>query len=163
METLLKLLEERPPTIMVVGDVMCDNYIFGKVSRISPEAPVPVFERGERLRTLGGAANVAANLRALGCDVRLIGAIGADSAGSHVRVLLNRQGISDRWLTEDSTRPTTEKTRLVAQQQHILRLDKESRTPLSQSISSKVREDVDTSLAECDGVVCSDYDKGVCT
>ena len=107
-------LQQRRPTILVVGDVMCDTYLWGKVGRISPEAPVPIFESAERRQVLGGAANVAANLRALGCEVRLLGVIGADATGRCVREQLYEQGIADTWLMEDVTRPTTEKTRLIA-------------------------------------------------
>src|SRR5215468_11441086 len=104
MEALLdSCLQRRRPTVLVVGDIMCDTYLWGAVSRISPEAPVPVFESMERRQTLGGAANVAANLRALGCEVRLLGVIGADAAGQCVRELLRRQGIDDTTVLEDSS------------------------------------------------------------
>ena len=163
MKALLKELESRPPTVLVVGDVMCDTYVFGKVSRISPEAPVPVFEKTEQFRRLGGAANVAANFRALGCAVRLIGVVGADSGACHVRSLLHEQGIADTWLIEDASRPTTEKTRLVAQQQQVLRLDRESRRPISDCVIAQVLAHARSLMEEVDGVVCSDYQKGVCT
>ena len=78
-------LQQRRPTILVVGDIMCDTYLWGKVSRISTEAPVPIFESTERRHVLGGAANVAANLRALGCDVRLLGVIGAEESEMTLR------------------------------------------------------------------------------
>src|SRR3989304_259224 len=123
--------ENHRPAVLVVGDVMCDVYLWGKVSRISPEAPVPIFESVERKQALGGAGNVAANLRALGCKVYLLGVVGADAAGRCVRDLLQQQGMGDSWLLEDTTRPTTEKTRLIAHQQQVLRLDQESRVPLS--------------------------------
>jgi D-beta-D-heptose 7-phosphate kinase/D-beta-D-heptose 1-phosphate adenosyltransferase len=163
MERLLKLLEERPPTIMVVGDVMCDNYILGKINRISPEAPVPVFESTEQFRRLGGAGNVAANLRALGCAVRIIGVVGADGGGRRVRLLLHEHDIPDTWLIEDAARPTTEKTRLVAQQQHVLRLDQETRTPIGAPLTSQVLAHAAALIKEVDCVVCSDYQKGVCS
>ena len=99
-------LQQRRPTILVVGDIMCDTYLWGKVSRISTEAPVPIFESMERRHVLGGAANVAANLRALGCDVRLLGVIGADATGRCVREQLHEQGIADTWLVQDETRLT---------------------------------------------------------
>ena len=164
MEALLdRCLQKRLPTVLVVGDIICDIYLWGAVSRISPEAPVPVFESMERRQTLGGAANVAANLRALGCEVRLLGVIGADAAGQCVRELLQQRGIADTWLVEDVTRPTTEKTRLIAHQQHVLRLDRESRTPLASSLVTQILQRGEALVAEVDGVVCSDYQKGVCT
>jgi D-beta-D-heptose 7-phosphate kinase / D-beta-D-heptose 1-phosphate adenosyltransferase len=155
-------LQRRRPTVLVVGDIMCDTYLWGKVRRISPEAPVPIFESTERRQVLGGAANVAANLRALGCDVRLLGVIGADGTGRCVREQLSEQGIADTWLVQDVTRPTTEKTRLIASQQQLLRLDYESQTPLSPSLVSQVLQAVEPLMRDIDGVVCSDYRKGVC-
>ncbi len=120
---LSRLFENHRPAVLVVGDVMSDVYLWGKVNRISPEAPVPIFESVERKQTLGGAGNVAANLRALGCEVYLLGVVGADGAARSVRELLMELGISDSWLLEDGARPTTEKTRLIAHQQQVLRLD----------------------------------------
>jgi D-beta-D-heptose 7-phosphate kinase / D-beta-D-heptose 1-phosphate adenosyltransferase len=163
MKTLLKHLEDRPPTVLLVGDVMCDHYVFGRINRISPEAPVPVFEKTEEFRRLGGAANVAANLRALGCAVRLVSVVGADSGACHVRSLLHEQGIADMWLIEDATRPTTEKTRLVAHQQQVLRVDQESRRPVSDLLAAQLLSHVRSLMKDVDGVVCSDYEKGVCT
>src|SRR5215467_642887 len=155
-------LQRRRPTVLVVGDIMCDTYLWGKVSRISPEAPVPIFESTERRQVLGGAANVAANLRALGCDVRLLGVIGADATGRCIREQMYEQGIADTWLVQDVTRPTTEKTRLIASQQQLLRLDSESQTPLSPSLVSQALQSVEPLMRDIDGVVCSDYRKGVC-
>ena len=164
MEILLeRCLQARRPTVLVVGDVMCDIYLWGTVQRISPEAPVPVFESTARHQVLGGAANVAANLRALGCEVRLLGVVGTDAAGRGVRELLHRQGIDDTTVLEDSSRPTTEKTRLVAHQQHVLRLDQESREPLTPDLIRRALKHSTTLLADVDGLVCSDYHKGVCT
>jgi D-beta-D-heptose 7-phosphate kinase/D-beta-D-heptose 1-phosphate adenosyltransferase len=163
MEILLeRCLQARRPTVLVVGDVMCDVYLLGSVRRISTEAPVPIFESTARHHVLGGAANVAANLRALGCEIRLLGVVGADPAGHHIRELLRGQGIDDATLLEDPTRPTTEKTRLVAQQQHVLRLDQESRAPLAPELVTQALQHSQTLLQEVDGLVCSDYHKGVC-
>jgi D-beta-D-heptose 7-phosphate kinase/D-beta-D-heptose 1-phosphate adenosyltransferase len=142
---------------------MCDVYMWGTIERISPEAPVPIFACQERQYVLGGAANVAANLHALGCRVRLLGVIGADAAGQRVRELLRQQGLDDTWLLEDLHRPTTEKTRLMAQQQQVLRLDQESQAPLAPDLAERVVGTGKALLAEVDGVVCSDYAKGVCT
>ena len=164
MEALLdRCLQKDSPTILVVGDVMCDVYLWGKVNRISPEAPVPVFEGMVQHHALGGAANVAANLRALGCEVRLLGVIGTDAAGHRVRELLHKLDIADTWLLEDATRPTTEKTRLIASQQQLLRLDQESRLPLAPVLISQALELVGALIGDVDGIVCSDYHKGVCT
>jgi D-beta-D-heptose 7-phosphate kinase / D-beta-D-heptose 1-phosphate adenosyltransferase len=156
-------LQQRRPTILVVGDIMCDTYLWGKVSRISTEAPVPIFESTERRHVLGGAANVAANLRALGCNVRLLGVIGADATGRCVREQLHEQGIADTWLVQDETRPTTEKTRLIASQQQLLRLDYENQNSLSPFLVSQALQSVAPLMRDIDGVVCSDYRKGVCT
>jgi D-beta-D-heptose 7-phosphate kinase/D-beta-D-heptose 1-phosphate adenosyltransferase len=155
--------QQRRPTVLVVGDIMCDTYLWGKVSRISPEAPVPIFASTERRQVLGGAANVAANLRALGCDVRLLGVIGADATGRCIREQLYEQGIADTWLVQDVTRPTTEKTRLIASQQQLLRLDYESQNPLALSLVSQALRSAEPLMRDIDGVVCSDYQKGVCT
>jgi D-beta-D-heptose 7-phosphate kinase/D-beta-D-heptose 1-phosphate adenosyltransferase len=142
---------------------MCDTYLWGTVSRVSPEAPVPVFESTERRLVLGGAANVAANLHALGCDVRLLGVIGDDAIGQEVCRLLQQAGISDAWLLQDQTRPTTQKTRFIAQQQQLLRFDQELRTPLAPALNAQVLANASALLHDVDGVVCSDYHKGMCS
>jgi D-beta-D-heptose 7-phosphate kinase/D-beta-D-heptose 1-phosphate adenosyltransferase len=142
---------------------MCDVYLWGTVERISPEAPVPVFECTGQQQVLGGAANVAANLHTLGCQVHLLGVVGADATGRRVRELLRHQGMDDAWLVEDATRPTTEKTRLMAHQQQVLRLDQERRTPLAPGLAAHAVHAGAALMAEVDGVVCSDYSKGVCT
>ena len=152
-----------PARVLVVGDVMCDTYLSGHVSRISPEAPVPVFESTEKRHVLGGAANVAANLRALGCEVRLAGVVGDDVTGRYVREQLRAQGIADDLLVQDAGRPTTEKTRLIARHQQLVRLDHESRLPLPAGLNTRILAGVESILAEADGLVCSDYNKGVCT
>ena len=158
-----RIFENNRPAVLVVGDVMCDVYLWGKVNRISPEAPVPIFESVERKQALGGAGNVAANLRALGCEVYLLGVVGADAAGRYVRDLLKQQGISDSWLLEDAPRPTTEKTRLIAHQQQVLRLDQESRIPLSPVVVEQALHHIEHLIPKVNGVICSDYFKGVCT
>lgn len=152
-----------PIRVLVVGDVMCDTYLSGHVSRISPEAPVPVFESTAKRRVLGGAANVAANLRALGCNVRLAGAVGDDDAGRYVREQVRAQGIADDLLVQDAGRPTTEKTRLIARHQQLIRLDQESRLPLPPGLIAQTLAGAKSILAEMDGIICSDYNKGVCT
>lgn len=157
------LWPRNPIRVLVVGDVMCDTYLSGHVSRISPEAPVPVFESTEKRHVLGGAANVAANLRALGCEVRLAGVVGDDVTGRYVREQLRAQGIADGLLVQDAGRPTTEKTRLIARHQQLVRLDHESRLPLPPGLVAQTLAGAESILAEVDGLVCSDYDKGFCT
>jgi D-beta-D-heptose 7-phosphate kinase/D-beta-D-heptose 1-phosphate adenosyltransferase len=147
--------------VLVFGDIICDVYLHGTVNRISQEAPVPIFECGERRPVLGGAANVAANLQAFGCDVYLVGVVGSDPAAQEIRTLLEKQGMAATWLVEDPWRPTTEKTRLVAPQQ-MLRLDREVRRPLDAEIGRTVVDYACALLPDVDGVICSDYHKGVC-
>ena len=156
-----RLMQMPPPSVLVVGDVMSDVYLRGRINRISPEAPVPILDCVDRRDFLGGAANVALNLKSLGCEVCLLGVIGTDDAGSRLRDLLKQHEISDRWLLEDEIRPTTEKTRIVADQQQIIRLDKENRTSLSSSLRMLALNMARELLAEVDGVLCSDYQKGV--
>ena len=151
-----------PLSVLVVGDVMCDTYLSGEVTRISPEAPVPVFESTDKRHVLGGAANVAANLRALGCQVYLAGVIGDDNTGRYVREQVRAQGIADDLLMQDPERPTTEKTRLIARHQQLARLDQESRLPLPPELIARALAKVEDVLTEVDGVICSDYNKGVC-
>lgn len=153
----------KPISVLVVGDVMCDTYLSGHVSRISPEAPVPVFESTGKRHVLGGGANVAANLRALGCQVRLLGVLGEDDAGRRVREQVRAQGMADDLLMRDPERPTTEKTRLIAGHQQLTRLDQESRLPLPAGLIAQALAAVEPVLTEVDGLVCSDYSKGVCT
>jgi D-beta-D-heptose 7-phosphate kinase/D-beta-D-heptose 1-phosphate adenosyltransferase len=164
MEILLdRCLKAPRPTVLVIGDAICDVYLRGTVRRISPEAPVPVFESSTRQQVLGGAANVAANLQMLGCHVRLLSVVGADAAGRRLRELLQAQGIDSSGVLEDPSRPTTEKTRLVAHQQHVLRLDQEGLIPLDADIAAQALQHGADLLAGVDGLVCSDYHKGFCT
>ena len=157
-----RCFQGRRPKVLVLGDIICDVYLHGVVNRISPEAPVPIFECGERRPVLGGAANVAANLHAFGCDVYLVGVVGADAAAQEIRDLLDKQGIAADWLVEDPSRPTTEKTRLAAPQQ-MLRLDRETRRPLDAAYGQAVADVACALLPQVDGAIGSDYHKGVCT
>lgn len=163
MELGLERAFQRRPALLVVGDVMCDTYLTGQVSRISPEAPVPIFESVERRQVLGGAANVAANLRALGCHVAMLGVVGDDGVGQWVRGQMRAQGIVETHLLCDGQRPTTEKTRLIAGQQQLLRLDSESQAPLPPALVQEALQGLASLLPSIEGVVCSDYRKGVCS
>jgi len=148
--------------IMVVGDVMLDRYIFGTVSRISPEAPVPVLKTLREKLSPGGAANVAANLKNLGASVDIFGVIGNDSEGEKVSDLLKRMNIETKGLVVDSNRVTTTKTRLVTKSQQVVRMDTEQEDFISNKIRKKILTSISRSLDKhCpDGIIISDYEKG---
>src|SRR5262249_6955706 len=111
--------------IVVIGDAMLDRYLVGDTERISPEAPVPVVTVTERRHALGGAANVAANVAALGGVCRLVGVTGNDGDGEVLRQAMKKNGLDDRWLLSINNRPTTSKTRVVARGQQVVRIDEE--------------------------------------
>jgi D-beta-D-heptose 7-phosphate kinase/D-beta-D-heptose 1-phosphate adenosyltransferase len=146
--------------ILVIGDIMLDRYVWGKVGRISPEAPVPVVKVERTTQTLGGAGNVALNLVSLGCHTTVIGLCGSDSTARTVRELLNQKGIADR-LVVDEMRPTITKTRIMAQKQQMLRLDEESTLALEPGSAAKVRAAMLETLTRCQAVILSDYGKGL--
>ena len=146
--------------ILVLGDVMLDEFIWGSVRRISPEAPVPVVEVRSETYLLGGAGNVAANIRALDGIPILAGVVGKDSAADRVRNLIRESGIEGSALLSDD-RPTTVKTRVVAHNQQIVRTDRESRAPLSAERNKLLAAAFVKWLPSVLAVVISDYDKGV--
>ena len=147
--------------VLVVGDVMLDEWIWGAVSRISPEAPVPIVAVREHSFTLGGSGNVAHNLRALGADVTLVATIGDDAEGRRVRELCTRSGIDVGALVTVRDRPTTRKTRIVAHNQQVVRADWESVAPLTDADALLVREQIAQRATASAAVVLSDYDKGL--
>ena len=158
LETLF--VRDTPLNILVVGDVMIDGYLEGDVGRTSPEAPVPVVLSKTTRQVAGGAANVANNLRALGANVRLAGLIGDDSEGTRLRALLDESGI-EHTLVQDPTRDTTYKLRVVAQNQHMLRIDRESNQPVSPAVAEALWRAIEPFIAKVDGIIVSDYAKGV--
>jgi len=150
--------------VLVLGDVMLDQFIVGRVSRISPEAPVPVvaFERDEY--RAGGAANVALNARALGAGVEVVGLIGADGAADRLRELLVAADVRAHGLITDETRRTTTKVRIVTtRNQQVARVDYESEDAASGAIEDALIDQVDSRVREADVVVVSDYLKGFVT
>jgi D-beta-D-heptose 7-phosphate kinase/D-beta-D-heptose 1-phosphate adenosyltransferase len=149
--------------IVVVGDIMCDHYVWGDVERISPEAPVQVLRWEREADRPGGAANAALNLAALGCRVRLVGVVGNDEPGRWLLRTLKRAGIDTKGVITSSDRPTTLKTRVMARGQHMLRIDRETRAPLDDRQERQVIAAVKRARKGAAGVVCSDYDKGVLT
>jgi D-beta-D-heptose 7-phosphate kinase/D-beta-D-heptose 1-phosphate adenosyltransferase len=147
--------------VLVLGDVMLDEYVWGTVSRISPEAPVPVVAvRSESLK-IGGAGNVAANLAALGGQPQLVGTVGDDAAAERLRQELTRAGVKADGLVVDASRPTTIKSRVVAGSQHVVRFDRESDAPLAPAVRRQVLEQVGARLPGVDVLLISDYAKGV--
>ena len=146
--------------IIVVGDVMLDLYYWGEVSRISPEAPVPVVRIKNKTRTLGGAGNVALNLMGIQCQTYLLGIKGKDMAGQWLSSILERKNIP-HLLVQDENHSTTTKTRIVGQGQQLLRLDEETLRALSEDARSKMLEHFEQILPNAGAVILSDYGKGV--
>lgn len=149
--------------VAVVGDAMLDEYLMGKVGRISPEAPVPVFDVTEDYRLLGAAANVGKCLIALGAKVSLCGVVGRDAHAEELRNESNNLGIDTAGLVVDETRPTTLKTRVVARQQQMIRIDRESAGPIGEDAERELIVRVEDAVAEADAVILSDYSKGALT
>jgi D-beta-D-heptose 7-phosphate kinase/D-beta-D-heptose 1-phosphate adenosyltransferase len=149
--------------VAVVGDLMLDVYLVGAVSRISPEAPVPVVQVTEERLALGGAANVAANVVALGVDCELVGTVGADAAGVQVRAALTelRGGTVRARLVERGDRPTTTKTRVVARHQQVVRFDRERDDDVGGDCADELARAVREAVAGCHALVLEDYNKGV--
>ncbi|NLH93642.1 MAG: D-glycero-beta-D-manno-heptose-7-phosphate kinase [Candidatus Cloacimonetes bacterium] len=149
--------------VLVLGDVMLDQYVWGRVDRISPEAPVPVLEaQSEELR-LGGAANVALNIRTLGGIPLLVGITGADEAARELRSLLEARGISAEGLISDPKRSTTRKMRIGAANQQIVRIDYENKEEVGAELQEKVLSELKTLLPDCRAMIIEDYDKGLLT
>jgi rfaE bifunctional protein kinase chain/domain len=147
--------------VVVVGDVMIDEWIWGRVSRISPEAPVPVVAVHDHSFTLGGSGNVANNLRALGAAVTFVGVVGNDAEGERVRALFAEIDCDTAGLLTLDDRPTTRKTRVVAHNQQVVRADWESTAPLRDADRARIVAAVRGAVAGADAVVLSDYAKGM--
>lgn len=160
---LLREIESR--NIVVLGDVMLDEFIWGDVTRVSPEAPVPVVDIRRESTHLGGAANVLANLLVLGAKACVVGVVGDDYAGERIRLSVQDKSA---WQTKgalivDKSRPTTIKTRIIAQNQMVVRADREHRTPVNGEIESRIISAVKAAIENAHALVVSDYDKGVVT
>lgn len=158
MPNQLKLLTNHP--IIVVGDVMLDRYIWGDVSRISPEAPVPVVRVSQKTEAIGGAGNVAANLTGLDCQAVLVGLRGDDEDGAVLETLCRENGIDTAFLV-DSQRVTTTKTRIMARKQQLFRLDNEDPAVLSEPMRKKLLDILEERVPLADAVILSDYGKGI--
>jgi D-beta-D-heptose 7-phosphate kinase/D-beta-D-heptose 1-phosphate adenosyltransferase len=147
--------------ILVVGDVMLDEYIWGSVRRISPEAPVPVVEVQRRTFVPGGAANTASNVQGLGGQAVLVSVLGRDDAGAQTCDILRSRGVDVDGLLIDDHRPTTTKARVIAHNQQVVRVDQEQRTPASPDLEEALLARFERLLPAVDGCALSDYAKGV--
>lgn len=149
--------------IAVIGDMMLDGYFWGDVKRISPEAPVPVVEVGDEFYRFGGAANVALNILKLGGIPYPIGVIGYDNDGKIFTSLINENQMHADGIFIDESRPTTAKTRVIAHNQHVVRIDKESKDYINEEMRKKIFSYLESHLKKLDGIILQDYNKGVLT
>ena len=146
--------------IVVVGDAMLDVYLVGDADRVSPEAPVPVVTVHASRHALGGAANVAANVAAIGAECRLVAVVGADARGESVKTELEDDKLGTQYLVTDTTRPTTSKTRVVARGQQMLRIDEEIEHPISARIMEQLGTALERAMRDADALLIEDYNKG---
>jgi D-beta-D-heptose 7-phosphate kinase/D-beta-D-heptose 1-phosphate adenosyltransferase len=147
--------------VLVVGDVMLDRYVSGSVDRVSPEAPVPVVKVESERDGLGGAGNVAANVTALGAACALVGCVGEDADGDALEEALSAHGIETGGLVRTRGRRTTVKTRVLAQRQQIVRVDREVDTEVDAAVAFELADKLLSAAPSCDAIVVQDYDKGV--
>ena len=147
--------------IFVIGDIILDEYVWGDVSRISPEAPVPVVAVTRETKMLGGAANVIHNLATLGASPVLCGVIGEDRAGHEITTKIKDMGLKTDGIVSERGRPTSVKTRVVAQNQQVVRFDRERRSDISPESLGSILDIIKKNLDTIDGIVVSDYGKGV--
>src|SRR3989344_7619790 len=158
LEKLVKGFSEI--SILVLGDIILDAYIWGEVDRICPEAPVPVVDVRRESQMLGGAGNVVSNVKTLGGEVTLCGIVGDDSDGEVIQSLLKKQKVNCEGVFGDGSRPTTKKTRIVAGHQQVVRFDHESREKISQNVTQKTYDYLEKSWDQFDAIILSDYGKG---
>ena len=161
----LKTIVSRFPkaSVLVVGDLILDEYIWGDVSRISPEAPVPVVWVKSENYVPGGSCNVANNIRSLGGEVHVMGVIGRDARGKALTDVLKRNGVGTDDIQTDAARPTTLKTRVIAQHQQVVRIDREWTTPVSHKTTSFFIDRLKERIPQVDAVCVEDYGKGMIT
>ncbi len=161
IETLFNRFSSK--RIIVIGDLMLDHYVWGNVSRISPEAPVPVVDVASESFMFGGSANVVHNVITLGSEVIPVGVIGSDEYGDMLKGLFKERNVSTDGLLIDRSRPTIVKTRIIAHNQHVVRVDRELRGYVDTGLQDRIIEFILDRIDEIDGVIFQDYDKGVCT
>lgn len=159
---LIKFIDQfEDKEIIVIGDIMLDHFVKGSVSRISPEAPVPVVNVESEDFVAGGAGNVAVNLAVLGAKPTLVSVVGQDIKGSILTQFLKDKGVNTSYITIDSARPTTQKVRIVAERQQVVRVDRESKAKLEANTAKTCMQNFKKALKTAKGVVMSDYGKGM--
>ena len=146
--------------LLVIGDLMLDQYLWGKMDRISPEAPVPIVDIYQQERRLGGAANAALNIISMGASCSICGIIGQDEPGKSLQKLAKDKLLNTDLVYEDPHRKTTQKTRIICSGQQVLRVDEEEKGPLEAELIRKIWYQIKVQLPTFDGVIFSDYDKG---
>jgi D-beta-D-heptose 7-phosphate kinase/D-beta-D-heptose 1-phosphate adenosyltransferase len=159
LQVLLDTIKDK--RVLVLGDLMLDEYIWGDVRRISPEAPVPVVAVRRRTCVPGGAGNAALNVTSLGGHAILAGVVGADGPGEKLLAALQRAGVALEGLLQDEQRATTTKTRIVAHQQHVVRIDEEQTAPLAGQLEDQLLTWLERQVRACDACLLADYAKGV--
>ncbi|NOZ75030.1 MAG: D-glycero-beta-D-manno-heptose-7-phosphate kinase [FCB group bacterium] len=158
---LATLAQFESKTILVIGDLMLDAYIWGDALRISPEAPVPVVNVASQDFMPGGAANVARNLRSLGANVLVCGLVGKDPEGDRLIGLLTQTGIQSDLILQSSDRPTSVKTRVIARGQHVVRYDREISDLIDERAQTEIIHQIAEILDTVDGIILEDYNKGL--
>ncbi|MCH7590173.1 D-glycero-beta-D-manno-heptose-7-phosphate kinase [PVC group bacterium] len=164
MDTYLKIMRRITKVkALIVGDFMLDEYVWGQVSRISPEAPVPVVKVQTKTSTPGGAANVVNNIRCLGAKVYACGIVGSDTNGRELVKRMKHPLVDTSGIIKDTSRITTKKTRIMAQKHQMLRIDKEDSAPVNKKVFQKMKQVIAKTIRKVDFVIIEDYGKGVVT
>lgn len=164
MDTYLKIMRRiTKMKALVVGDFMLDEYVWGQVSRISPEAPVPVVKVRTKTSIPGGAANVVNNIRCLGAKVYACGIVGSDTNGRELVKRMKHPLVDTSGMIKDTSRVTTKKTRIMAQKHQMLRIDKEDSAPVNKKVFQKMKQVIAKTIRKVDFVIIEDYGKGVVT
>ncbi len=162
LERLERLIEGfRSVRLLVLGDLVLDEYVWGRVDRVSPEAPVPVVQVDSESVVLGGAGNVVRNVVALGGACRFCSVVGDDAAGRHALDLLKHLGVSPEGVCRVEGRPTTRKTRVIARSQQVVRYDRESVEPIPRAVGRAILSAIGATVPSVDGVILADYGKGL--
>ncbi|MFI5136178.1 MAG: D-glycero-beta-D-manno-heptose-7-phosphate kinase [Sphingobacteriales bacterium] len=153
--------EQKRPSVLVIGDLMIDHYIWGSATRLSPEAPVPIVNVKNESTTLGGAGNVVQNLVALGARVTVAGVIGNDAAGIQLIEIMESEGVKTNAIIKDNSRSTTVKTRILVGSHQLVRVDREVTDAVSQALEDELVDKLSANIENADIVLLSDYNKGL--